>query len=82
MASTPESKITKVQVEKVAVWRVNGALIADIVAATKETRRLVIEELVAEQSYVFMEDGEDLAFWMADNWERIEVRVKAAMAGT
>lgn len=77
-----EAPTTKVKVSKVAVWSVNGTLIEDVKLATKETRRLVIEELATESGYKFADDGSDLAFWMADNWERIESRVERAMAGT
>lgn len=81
MASAAE-KITQVEVTKVAVWKVNGTLFEDVKTATKETRRLVIEELATESGYEFADDGSDIAFWVADNWDRIEARVERAMAGT
>lgn len=80
MASEP-TPVTRVKVSKVAVWNVNGTLIEDVKEATKETRKLVIEELVNEQKKHFGID-DNVPEWVADNWERIESRVERAMAGT
>lgn len=81
-STAAEAAITKVKVSKIAVWNVNGVLIEDVKAATSETRRLVIQELIEEQSQQFDQPLNDVPFWTADNWERIEARVARAMAGT
>lgn len=69
-----------VKVTKVAVWKIGAAYIESAKEAEKETRRMVIKEmLVAEEN---MAIGESPADWFADNWDDINNRTKAALAGT
>jgi hypothetical protein len=69
-----------VKVSKVAVWKIGDQYFPDAQAATKETRRLVIEEMLVQEENMFA--GQSPSSWMADNWDSIEARVKAAMAGS
>lgn len=69
-----------VKVSKIAVWDVGGELIRDAATATKKARLAIIREMLSDEENMFQ--GQSPAEWMADNWETIETRVKAAMAGT
>ena len=69
-----------VKVTKVAVWKIGNTYIESAKEAEKETRREIIREmLVAEEN---MGIGEGPADWIADNWDEISNRTKAALAGT
>ena len=69
-----------VRVSKIAVWDVNGELVRDALTATKRTRLAVIQEMLVDEENMFQ--GQTPAEWMSENWDTIENRVKAAMAGT
>lgn len=68
-----------VKVTKVAAWKIGDKFIESAKEAEKETRRLVIQELMAEDSASAYEDEAD---YFAHHWDTIEARTKAAMAGS
>ena len=68
-----------VKVAKVAVWKIGNTYIESAKEAEKETRRMVIQELIAEESPSAYADEAD---YFAHYWETIEARTKAAMTGT
>lgn len=68
-----------VKVVKVAAWRIGDRYIESAKEAERETRKLVIRELMAEDNASAYEDEAD---YMAHHWETIDKRVKEAMAGT
>lgn len=71
-----------VKVSKVAAWKIGSEYIEDAKAAEQRVRQLVVEELLAEQEESQLANDEDVAEWVAINWEEMESRVKKAMAGT
>lgn len=69
-----------VNVTKVAAWKVGNTFIEDAKEAEKEVRRLVVMELIGEQPGDYS-TVDLIADWVVDNFDKIETRVKAAMAG-
>ena len=68
-----------VKVNKVAVWKVEGAYYESLDQAIKAVRTQAIRELIAEKKANQYEDEADM---IADLWDEIETRVEKAMAGT
>lgn len=76
-----------VKVVKVAAWRIGGRYIEDAKEAEREVRKLVIIEMLEDHPHKIWEDADEgatdnVADWVAANWDEIENRVKKAMAGT
>lgn len=76
-----------VKVQKVAAWKVGTMYIENADEAEKQTRRLVILELMEEQGGLqkpleFDGSHDQVADWVIDNWDEVSRRTKAAMAGT
>lgn len=76
-----------VKVVKVAAWKIGDRYIEDAKEAERATRELVIRELLTEWSANGSGDPQlklkdSIANWVAENWDAIESRTKAAMAGT
>ena len=71
-----------VKVTKIAAWKIGNEFFEDMARATTEVRRLVIIEMLEEEG-PGMEGitPEDIASWIAGSFDKIEARVKAAMAG-
>lgn len=72
-----------VRVSKIAVWKVGiGEIYEDQKSAEAAVREAVIEELMAEQDFHPEEDNRGMiAMWVSQNFDKMEARVKAAMAG-
>lgn len=66
-----------VKVSKIGVWKVEGQYHESADSATKAVRRQIIQELITAET----PSEEEMADWMADSWDIIESRVKAAMTG-
>lgn len=80
MASKPKQVVAT----KVAVWKVSGQYFESVIEAEKAVRHEVVMELLDEQAdtdVAFEAQNEDIAAWIANNWDVIDNRVKAAMAG-
>jgi hypothetical protein len=77
-----------VRVSKIGVWDVNGELIRDSKTAEKAARKAIIEEMVKDEDSAppHMDEtpqrAQWMAIWVSENWDIIENKVKAAMAGT
>ena len=69
-----------VKVTKVAVWKIGNIYIESAKEAEKETRRVVIQEMI--EATTDHPSNQVSGDWIADNWDEIEVLTKKAMAGT
>jgi hypothetical protein len=68
----------------VAAWRIGDRFVENAEEATKMVRKLVVEELLSEKkldAQTDFGDNEEIGQFVADNFDIIEARVKAAMAG-
>jgi hypothetical protein len=69
-----------VKVTKIAVWKIGDQYFEDATKATAVVRQQVILELIQEDGAV-LDCPENIARWVACTFDKIEARVKAAMAG-
>jgi hypothetical protein len=67
-----------VRVSKIAVWDVDGELFRDAKTTGAAARTSIIKEMIAKDKPL----KGNIPRWISENWDAIENRVKAAMAGT
>ena len=71
-----------VKVSKVGVWKIGNDYFEDVKKATTLVRQQVVAELIEEQKVGDkLGTSQAVSPWVALNWDIIEARVKAAMAG-
>lgn len=76
-----------VKVTKIAAWKIGNKFFEEATEAEAEARRIIVEELLAEQNPErkfdqWFENPADIAEWISRHWAVIEARLKAAMAGS
>lgn len=82
--ATSSSRSTQIRATKIGVWKIGNNYFEDFESTEREVRRLVVLELLAEESPEAEPFGgdEDIASWVSVNWDLIEKRVKEALAGS
>lgn len=76
---------TQIKATKIGVWKIGDQYFEELEPAEREVRRLVVLELLSEDSpeaEVMMGSDEDVAAWVAVNWSLVEKRFKEAFAGS
>lgn len=71
-----------VKVSKIAVWKIGNEYVEDSKEAEKAIRTAIISEMIAEVEEGQILSAQDTGKFVAESWDAISAKVKAAMAGT